>query len=51
MLTRSVPMSGFSEAFAHARETADVLLNRKRGLDEVSRSKVESVRDVFDEQV
>ncbi|KAJ4346076.1 hypothetical protein N0V95_005751 [Ascochyta clinopodiicola] len=51
VLTRSVPASSssFSEAFTHAREMADMLLNRNTGLSEGLREELEGMLGMFRE--
>lgn len=51
-LTASVPApSMFAEKFTHARELADVLLDRKTGLAEEYREEIEGMLGAFDERV
>lgn len=49
VLTPSVHTSIFSEKFTHAREMADVFLNRKAALTKEQRSEVEGMLGVFDD--
>jgi hypothetical protein len=44
-----VPVSAFSEAFTHAREVANVLLNRKSMLTDVYWEELQDMLAVFGE--
>lgn len=51
VLTPSVPTSLFSEKFAHAREMANVLLDRRTRLNSEQRKEVEDMLEVLDDAV